>query len=481
MSRRTLRAAFAVAGVAGSLVLSAPAAAKDAPSLPDRYTRSVSGEMATVPWWEDFGDERLQALIRRALADNGDVVAGWARVDQADALARQSLAQLLPSVSGTVSANLSPSATLGFQFGGLPSTPGQPERPPVYVTGNAALQVALEPDITGRRYLAWRASRADVAAGQGDAQSLMLALSTRVAEAYFDLASTSVRLKLLREQLRANEQLLELLELRFEQGAGTTALDVLQQRQQVAASSALLPQTRSRLVTLRQQLSVLTGQPPEEELVAVPSDLPMPPPLAATGLPAELLEHRPDVRASAARLDAAELRAGSAVRALFPSLRLTGQAGVQAITLNEFRTQPFWGAGASLSVPIWLGGAQHAAVRQARAAETAAIASFRQLVLQAAQEVEGVLAREVEQREQVAAQERQVEAARLAREESQARYLAGLTNYVQVLTATNAWQQAQLSLLQSRRDLLGLRIQLHAAVGGGWTRGLTRPGEEVTR
>ncbi|HSP80363.1 MAG TPA: TolC family protein, partial [Myxococcaceae bacterium] len=139
------------------------------------------------------------------------------------------------------------------------------------------------------------------------------------------------------------------------------------------------------------------------------------------------------------------------------------------------------GAGASLSVPIWLGGAEHAAIRQARAVETAATASFRQLVLQAAQEVEGVLAREEQQREQVAALERQVEAARLAREESQARYLAGLTNYVQVLTATNAWQQAQLSLLQARRDLLGLRIQLHAAVGGGWTKGLTRPGEEVIR
>jgi outer membrane protein TolC len=74
-----------------------------------------------------------------------------------------------------------------------------------------------------------------------------------------------------------------------------------------------------------------------------------------------------------------------------------------------------------------------------------------------------------------------VEAARLAFQESRARYLAGLATYIQVLTATNAWQQAELTLLQARRDLLGLRIQLHAAIGGAWTRGLTRPGEEDTR
>lgn len=479
--RGRLRATLAALGSALAVAGPGQAQAQQAPPpLPEHYVLATPGTVSAQPWWESFEDPSLRALIRQALGANGDVRAAWARVEQADALARQALASLLPSLTGSANVNLAPTETLGFQFGGLPSQPGQPAPPALFGTGAAQLQLAYELDLAGRRLVGWHASRFDVEASRGDADALALALSTRVAEAWFDMAATAARLELLQHQLQANEQLLELLELRFRQGA-STALDVLQQRQQVASTATLLPQSRARLALARQQLATLVAQPLGTPLPQPAAAVPALAPLPASGVPAHLLEHRPDLRAAAARAEAARARTSSTVRALFPSLRLTAQAGVQGFQLTELRTQRFWGAGATLNVPLFAGGAEYAAISQSQAAESAAEAGFRQSVLLAAQEVQGLLIREQEQREQISAQERQVEAAQLAYEESKARYVAGLANYVQVLTATTAWQLAQLNLLQARRDWLSLRIQLHAALGGAWTEGLSAPQPEESR
>jgi outer membrane protein, multidrug efflux system len=426
-------------------------------------------------WWRSFGDSRLDGLVERALERNGDAAAAQARVEQAEAVARQALAPLLPSVFGVMSANMGPQSTL---LG--PRIPGLPVSDEVRRTGSALAQAALEPDLFGRRYLAWRASRFDALASEGDRDALWLAISTRVAETYFDWVWSTARKALVEEQLEVNGRLLELVELRFDTG-GASALDVLQQRQQTAASFAQLPQIRARLRTAEQQLAILSGGEAKDALGPARAELPLPPELPPEGISLELLERRPDLRASLARLSGHQARSRSAVRALLPQLRLTGQAGYQALWDEGVTTEPTWGASAALSVPLYLGGAEYAAIAQADAAARAQAATFTQLAKVAAAEVEGALVREREGKEQIASLERQVEAASLTLEESRARYLEGLTNYLPVLTALSAHQQSQLALLQARRELLSNHIQLNAALGGALALSPAGAPDEVIR
>jgi NodT family efflux transporter outer membrane factor (OMF) lipoprotein len=440
---------------------------------------ALAAEAAGPPhgFWRAFGDPQLDALVTRTLQANGDARAARARVEQAEAIARQNLAPLLPQVGASISANAAPGSSLGFQPGLPPGTPGVPTADVVW-TGSALGTLAIEPDLSGRRYLAWRASRFDAEASHGDRLALELSLAARVTELYFDLAVAQERLALLEEQERLNRTTLELLELRFDTGSAT-ALDVLQQRQQVSATEVQVPPARARIRTLRQLLAVLSGQPPSAPIEAR-SGLPTPPPLPPE-LPAEWVDERPDVRAARARTFAAKDRHGSGIRALFPSLRLSGQAGWSLRRVEDTATQSTWGAGATLSIPLYQGGAEYAGIRQLAAADRAAVAQYEQLLLNAAAEIASAAVRDEEQRAQLAAQERQVEAARLLLQESRERYLAGLTTYLPVLTALATYQAAQIQLLQTRRDLLGLRVQLFTAAGGAWELSQPAGGQESTR
>ncbi len=443
------------------LALPGAAVAQAGATRPAAEARLRPADAARLPFWQIFGDEALAELVRAALAKNGDVRAGWYRVRQADALADQSFARLLPSVNGVVSANVQP---LGSAIPGA----GADE---LVTRAQAGLEADWQIDIVGRNTTAWQASKYDRDAARGNRDALALSVATRVADTYFALIEAEQQVEVLDAQLEINRKLLELMELRFE-SAAATAQEVLQQRQQVASNATLLPQSRQLARTLALQLAVLTGSEPGT-LAAVPAVLPEPPPLPAEGIPVELVEARPDLRAALARVDAADLRSSVAVRDLFPSLFVNGQAGWLSTRIaDETETDAVWSAAGVLSVPLFAGGANLANIRANRAAEEAAAAEYRQLALVALQEVESAWLRIGEQRAVVEAATTQVEVGRLAYEEAEARYLAGLGNYLAVLTANNAWQQAQLQLVQARRNLLGVYVELYASLGGAWTIGL---------
>lgn len=441
------------------------------------YVAGVDGPVSPDPWWEAWGAPELDRLMQAGLDSSFDARAAWSRVEQADAVARQGLSVLLPQASFDVSINTQPSDSVGFQFGISPGAgqPGAPlDRPDLFHTGSAMITASWQLDIFGQQLLAWRASRFDAEASRGDHEAALVSLSTRIAEAWLDVVAANARLDVLHGQLEAQEALLELIQLRYEQGQAS-AVDVLQQRQSVAATRSQLPATRTVQRTRAQQLAVLVGQPP----AAARTDhgvLPEPSPVPPTGLPADLVEQRPDVRAAFTRIESANLRKQSQVRALFPTLRLSAQAGVQGVYFDELRDQNVWGVGGVLSVPLFQGGRTHAAVRAARAAEDIAVYQYNQTLLMALVEVEGALVAEDERARQHEAVGEQVEAAGQAWEVARDRYLAGLDTYLSVLTAWNAYQQAELAAIQTHRDLIGARVQLHDALGGPWTRAVAGGG-----
>ncbi len=467
-------AAAALALAALALVAPATAGPRVEPYRPaetETYDGGNDGALSSAPWWTSFGDPALANVMEQGLSGNGDLGAAWERVDQSRAAAFGSLAPQLPSLSFDVNANAAPTESLGFQFGGLPTAPGEEEPPEAYYQGAATLNARVPLDFWGPQVQHYRASRFESHATAGDRDAQAISLSVLVGGAYFDAVTAGAQVALIEGQVEAQESLLELTELRFRE-TDTSGLDVLQQRQQLEAVRALLPTARAQQHTSRQRLAALLGLDDETALPPLPSNLPDLPAEPGTGRPSDLFETRPDLRAADARWAAATARRHGAGLAFAPTLALTGQVGTQAIQLDEFDTQEVWGVGAAVSLPIFQGGGRFAGVAEARSAEDAAARTLSQRVRDAIQQVESSMVTEEQLDERLAALQRQLEAARLVAEESRARYATGLTPYLTVLTAVNARQQAELALLQAHRERIDARIRLHEALGGRWTTNL---------
>ena len=440
------------------------------------FSRGVQGPVSDEPWWPDLSDGSLNELLAMTFDDNADLRAAWARVEQSRGRQIQALSALSPTVSFDASITGAPTDTFGFGFD-IPEIPGQPEEeqpPEVYYSSTAFLKGQWVLDVFGKSAFSASASRYDVLASEGNTQAQRLAVASQVAGAWYDVVAARERLSIVESQLQLGEELLELVELRYE-GGEATALDVLQQRQQLANSKVQLPAVRLQLESAEQRLALLTGRTPLELKTTLPEGGALPelggPP--AVGTPDDLLYNRPDLQAAWSTAKAARARRVSAALGYTPTVSVSGQIGQQGIVglsepYDEWNTLDSWSVTGALSIPIFNGGRTTGALKDARYGETAALESLRAAALTAVQEVEGALLQDAQMSEQRAAWDENAAAARLSFEESRARYIEGLTTYVNVLNALNAAQAAELNALQAHRDQLSARIQLHTALGGGW-------------
>ena len=424
--------------------------------------------LADDPWWLGFDDPGLHTVMDQTLDGNLDLQASWTRVVQAERRANQVRAGLLPQVSFDAQGAVLPTDALGFG-GGLPVQTDAD----TYQTGSAMFTAALPVDVFGQQTLSWKAGRYDALAQQGNAQAQALALTTLAGETWYDLVAAELRLAIVEEQLAVSRELLELVELRYESGDGN-ALEVLQQRQQLAARETLVPAARIGVATARQRLAVLVGENPytyaQPDLPPRTADLPA---LPAGPYDATLPETRPDLRAAAATHQAATALRKSTTRGALPSVAVSGAAGWQLFRLDEADTLATWQVGASLSWTLFGGLGAWNSYQEDKAQELGADLAWQGLLLTAEQEVATARTLESERLVTLEATRKRLEAAELLYQESRARYLEGLADYLAVLNALDSRQQAQLDELQARRDLLSARIQLHDALGGTWTSKLT--------
>ena len=449
------------------------------------------------PWWSAVDDPTLHALIQEGMRHSPDLAAADAQVRLAEAGRAQSLAGLLPTLSVELQGQVMPTDGIslspysssmpdyGAAFEGLaelmaslaeltgqdPSTlPSleveSTELPDTYGQGSAMLVGTLPIDIAGRQVHGYLASRHSATGAVMDQAALRMTLSLRIAQGWYDLVAARKQADIVGRQVQANKDMRELVRIRYE-GGEATALDLLQQRQQLAATEALLPRARAQVVAAQQALAVSMGKPPGTEIPAGDS-LPELGAAPATGTPDRLLVDRPDLSASVARLDAARLQRTGAVLGLAPTLGVTGSAGRQFLRIEDTDHVDTWSVGAALSVPLFGGGRTHAGIKAATAQRDLAEAQLRSRVLAVAQEVQTAGAEERESAATLAAAGRQHAAARAAYVESRARYLEGLIPYVNVLAALVSHQVAELSLLDAQRSRLRARVRLHGALGGPW-------------
>ena len=441
--------------------------------LPKAFADPVPGATMETAYWEAFDDPVLNELVERGISGNLDLKATRERIVKAEALARQARAPLFPSVSAEAGYTLRPYDTVG-QGVSIPSIPGMDrggDDPSVVHSLSATLKASYLIDITGRNTLNRRAALGDVTAGRLDAASQASALISAIVNAYFDACQAKVQVALVEEQIVTSEAFLELVEAQFNVGS-STAVDVLQQRQQVDSAQARLPLVKMIADTSVQQLAVLIGEGNTSNLPEIPAKRPPLGPLPPTGTPERLLMARPELRAQSTRVETLILREKSAFRTLLPSLSLAGQVGYVMNYSEEADHGETWSLSALLSVPIYQGGSNYAALDSARAATRIEVFSLQQAAVKAVGEVETALTMARRRIENLEAINRQLAAAETTFEEARKRYTVGLSNYLTVLTTLATYQQIQLSKVQAELDLLSARISLMNALGGEWTKKL---------
>jgi len=428
-------------------------------AIPKAYQNSGGGGQKTEMWWRDFADNELNRMVATALNDNLRLRAAWARIDQSRALVAQANAGKYPQLELSASA-------------------GRQQREDFFtgdtVTENAfnvSLGAGYEVDLWRRIANSGDAAALNALATRDDLEAIAMSIAAEIAEAWFDLVSQYAQRNVLSEQLRTNETYLELVELRFENGL-TSALDVYQQRQQVVATRARLGLVDGATKLLEYRLAVLAGKSPGQLAINPGDTFPDLPPVPTTGLPVDLLDRRPDVRAFRRRVEAADHQVAVAIAGRLPSLRLSGEAFIQSLTAGDLIATPLWRLIASVTAPLFDGGRREAEVQRSHAVVQELLMNYAQSLLQAMAEVDSALVQERQQIAYIRDLEDVLKLATSSLTEAQARYSQGLINYLPVLTALQGQQQAELNVLGARRQLLSYRVQLHRALGGTWTQRL---------
>jgi NodT family efflux transporter outer membrane factor (OMF) lipoprotein len=473
MTRPTRRPRLSPAALAAATALFALAACMAPPEevpppvrLPDRF--STGGEAATPDrWWTTFGDAALDALVDRALAGNLDLRAAWDRLDQAEASARKAGAGLWPSLTAEAGAGRTRSAT-------VPAGGGRR----TFATRDdfsLGLLAGYEIDLWGRVRATRDAAGLAALAGREDLDAAAITLAAEVAAAWYRLLDQRGQIRILDAQIRTNEDYLDLVTFRFRQGQGS-AVDVLQQRQLLESTRAERHRAEAERQVLEHRLAILVGEPPDAPVTAPGDALPDLPPTPATGLPADLIRKRPDVRASWLRLSQADAAAAAAAADRWPRLSLSARAETSADDVRDLFDNWLAGLAASLVAPLFEGGARQAEAERAEAAAAERLHAYGQAILDALGEVEDALVRERRQRDVLASLERQLALSSAAVAQTRERYAKGAADYLRVLTVLLSNQRLERDTLRARRELLGHRIDLHRALGGGW--GMVRPGTE---
>jgi len=436
------------------------------PDLPAQWSeasgaiRNVS-EAAISRWWSLFRDPILDSLIARAAAANPDLRIAQTRIREARAQRGLTVAAGLPTLD----------------LGGSVSTSRRSENAASGGNGGtqdlfqATFDAGWELDIFGGIRRQVEAADANLAATVEDRRDVLVSLEAEVAKNYLELRASQLRLAIALDNIRTQEQTVELVRNKFKIGLGGE-LEVVQAETQLSLIKSQVPALESSATQAMHQLAFLLGQQPQslKAELAVSAGLPPVPPQLPATLPSDLLRQRPDIRSAERQLAAATATVGAATAELFPRFSLSALGGLQSVSLPDLvaTSSRFWAAGPSVRWPLFDGGRTRAGIEITEARRDRARITYEKTVLAALAEVENSLValnREQATRsmlgEAVVTSQRAVVIAR-------GQYKAGLTTFLNVLQSENALYQSQDKLALSDQRLAIDMIALYKSLGGGW-------------
>lgn len=432
--------------------------------VPESYGDTDVDGLETDAWCSDFGHDGLDRLVEKTWSDNLELKAAWARLEQAKARAAQARSHLLPELRSRAG------VTASNQTDRLPdSLRGDGgDGPSVGTRWEASLAASYEVDLWGKYRHRARAAELEVRATRSRARALAMTLTSRVAEAWFDVVAARERVELLDEQIELSEEFLAITEARFRQGLASE-LDLTQQRQNLESLRGERVDARLELETSRHRLAVLSGAEPGELGEAGAEQLPEIPPIPEPGVPADLLERRPDVRAALFRLRAADERTAAAVADQLPTLDLSARLFLQAGSVANLLDELIWSVSAIAAQTLFDGGRLRALEREAESVAEEYLYLYGQTLLEALEDVRTALVGDRRQRERIESLEEEQTGAEQALEAARSQYREGNIDYFRVLDALQRLQELQRQVLEARRRRVSYRISLCRALGGSWT------------
>jgi NodT family efflux transporter outer membrane factor (OMF) lipoprotein len=411
-------------------------------------------------WWEIYQDPELNKLEQQVAVSNQTLKATYEQYMQARAAIQFARSQYYPTVQ------VGPSASADRQSTNRPLFVNSEETN--YTDLVLQGQVNWEPDLWGRVRRQVEAQRANTSAAAADLANIDLSLRSELATDYFELRGLDTQQRLLDNTVVQYEQYLALTKARFTGGVATDS--------DVALAQTQLDQTRAQAIDVgvaraqfEHAIATLTGTPASSfSLPPAPLDLPLP--QVPVAVPSQLLERRPDVAAAERRTNAANAQIGVAISAYYPTINLSALGGFESQMPGTWIQGPssVWSLGGSAVELLFDAGRRHSLTEQAKDAYEQNVATYRQTVLQAFQEVEdGLSSLRILSGESVA-QQRAVDSANRSLLISTNRYKGGVTTYLEVITA----QTTQLSNERTAADIVtrefAASVELVKALGGGW-------------
>jgi NodT family efflux transporter outer membrane factor (OMF) lipoprotein len=430
-------------------------------------------EIARGNWWEVFSDTQLSALIEQVAGANQTIAVAQANFQQARALVQGARSAYFPTVGvGAAVTRSTQSSTLGTQ----PVARG--------TNTDYLLQgdVTWEVDLWGRVRRSVESNEAAAQASAGDLQTALLSAQAELAANYFLMRTLDAQRQLLDASVVAYQKSLQLTQNRYAAGIASK-VDISLAQTLVKTTQAQAIDTGVQRAQLEHAIAVLIGKPPSE-LSIPPIPLSGEPPLVPAGVPSALLERRPDIAAAERRVAAANAQIGVALAAYYPSLTLSASGGYETTNLSEWLTAPsrFWALGpAALAQTVFDGGLRRAQTQQARAAHEGTVASYRQTVLTAFQEVEDNLAALRILQEEALAQKDAVSAAEESVRLTTNQYKAGTVSYLDVVVSQTAALNNQRTAVDIQGRRMTAAVLLVKALGGGWNAAQMPTPEEMAR
>jgi len=450
----------------------APAPAPDAwKTQPPWQQAAPKDAIPKGAWWQVFHDPELDGYEQQLLQANQSLVAARDRLSQARSLARVATADYFPQLSADPNAVRERGSGNRPLNGAVPTVINgvvQPVTPYTQSVYTIPFSLSYEADLFGQVRRNVEAANASLQSNAADLANVQLVLTAELAADYFTLRELDAEYQVVEESVGYQRKGLDLVQDRH-RGGIASGLEVAQQAtvlDSTISQASLVQESRAQY---EHAIAVLVGQPASAFAVPV-APLKATPPPVPLGVPSDVLERRPDIATFERQMAYENAEVGIARTAFYPHITLSGSGGWQSTDLASLLSAPslFWSLGADALQPILQGGRNRANLAATRAAYDQAVANYRQSVLTAFQEVEDGISNLSTVSQALTTQAAAVEDARKALDIANNRYVGGVTNYLDVITA-------QTTLLSSERleaQLLGQQmvssVYLVKALGGSW-------------
>ncbi len=412
------------------------------------------------PWWTIYNDPLLNTLEPRVALANQSLRVSFYTYQQTLALTDAAVAAELPTLGASVSSSRTSSGNISTTTGAATTTT---------VAGKTvSLTASWVPDLWGKVRRQVESDRAASAASLDTLHSAQLSLQATLAQDYFLIRQLDSQTSLAAETVAGYEKFLTITQNRYAAGVVTQA-DVAQAQSQLATAKVQHATFGVQRAQLEHAIAVIIGEVPSSFSLTVTPGIPEPQAIPA-GLPSQLLLRRPDLQAAERQVAAANAQIGVAKSAWFPALTLSGQRGWRGPTFTNLLSAPniFWSLGPSVAETLFDGGLRSAQVAQSRGGYQAAVAQYRQLGLQALQQVEDQLAATAILADEADLQKQAVSAADRSLRLTTDQYKAGTVSYLNVVTAQTAAYSARNAALLIAGQRLAASVALIQSLGGGW-------------